>query len=30
MKQILADFIYAVLAGAAIAIGGTIYLSLDN
>lgn len=30
MKQTLADFIYAVLAGAAIAIGGTIYLSLDN
>ncbi len=30
MKQTLADFIYAVLAGAAISVGGAVYLSLDN
>lgn len=30
MKTILADFIYAVMAGMSIALGGTVFLALEN
>ena len=29
-KSLLADFLYAVLAGMAIALGGAVFLALDN
>jgi formate/nitrite transporter FocA (FNT family) len=30
MKKALADFVYAVFAGMSIALGGVVFLSLDN